>query len=436
MAGEIGVWSGLQVRGRSIKQRCGLKLINRTYRLTALWLIPVLLLGSVFTFYTIQYINYEETDEFLTYEMQRLERYYQDNFDLPEFHGVADILPGKHYAEPVFKDTMMLEPADNEWVPYRELHFSIEHKGKSFGIVLRQIMPGTDDILEGALLIVFGIMLLVVLFVLLGVRQINAVIWRPFYQTIEKIRGFKVGEAIPDFSKTPTTEFTELNAVVESWLTKVSTDYQSNKEFNENVSHELQTHLAVIRSKANELLNTKGATQQEAEALQVISKSVARLTAFQKSLLLLSKITNQEFQQTATVNLKKFVQEALDIYDEAISLRRITLSFELEDCPLRIDPGLAAILANNLIKNAVKHNVEGGSIAVKLTGQKLEITNSGLPFEGDPERMFGRFVRGEEGNLGIGLAIVDQVCRSSGFSLQYKVNETSKHRVIVTFRRD
>lgn len=410
-----------------------MKLINRTYKLAALWLIPVLIFGSVFTFYTIQYINYEETDEFLTYEMQRLERYYQENFDLPEFHGVADILPGKLYPQPIFKDTLMLEPADNEWVPYRELHFSIEHKGKHFGIVLRQIMPGTDEIIEGTLLIVFGIMLLVILFVLIGIRQINAVIWRPFYETIDKIRAFKVGNPIPDFPKTPTDEFNELNVAIESWLTKVSDDFLSNKEFNENVSHELQTHLAVIRSKADELLNEKDTSQKEAEAIQVISKSVSRLTAFQKSLLLLSKITNQEFQQTTTIDLKKYILEALETYEEAMNLRSIKLDIDLKSCPLKMDQGLAGILANNLVKNAVKHNIEDGFISVVLTAEQLVIRNSGLPLSGDPERMFGRFVRGNEGNLGIGLAIVSKVCNLSKFTLQYRVQNHAEHEVIVKF---
>lgn len=410
-----------------------MKLINRTYKLAALWLIPVLILGSVFTFYTIEYINYEETDEFLTYEMQRLERYHHDNFDLPEYHRVADILPDKHYPQPVFKDTMMLEPADNEWVPYRELHFSIEHKGKYFGIVLRQIMPGTDEIIEGTLLIVFGIMLLVVLFVMLGLRQINAVIWRPFYDTIEKIRTFKVGSPIPGFPNTPTDEFNELNIAIESWLTKVSDDFQNNKDFSENVSHELQTHLAIIRSKADELLNAAGTNQKEAEAIQVISKSVSRLTAFQKSLLLLSQITNQEFQQTTTIDLKQHLQEALETYQEAMGLRNIKLDSQLASCPLKMDRGLAGILVNNLVKNAVKHNTEGGFITVVLTADQLEIRNSGLSFSGDPERMFGRFVRGNEGNLGIGLAIVSQVCTLSKFTLQYRVQNDSEHQVTVTF---
>ena len=107
-----------------------MRLIKRTYYITSLWLLPVTLIGSIFCFLMIEFISYEETDEFLTYEMQRLERYHAEHNDLPEFHKVADILPDVVYSKPFFKDTMLLEPGDNEMVPYRELYFTINHKGQ------------------------------------------------------------------------------------------------------------------------------------------------------------------------------------------------------------------------------------------------------------------------------------------------------------------
>jgi hypothetical protein len=101
----------------------------------------------------IKYIIYEETDEYLTYEMERLIEYHQKNKDLPEFTKIAEIIEGVKYDKPFLKDTFLLELKDNEMVPHRELFFSIQHNDKDFTIVLRHLMPGRDDILEGTIFI-------------------------------------------------------------------------------------------------------------------------------------------------------------------------------------------------------------------------------------------------------------------------------------------
>lgn len=410
-----------------------MKLINRTYLFAAIGLLPVLLLGGMFSYYTIQYINYEEADEFLNYEMERLLRYHHEHFDLPEYHKVADILPDQYYAEPVFKDTLLLESGDNEMVPYRELRFSIEHKGKNFGIVLRHLMPGRDDIAEGALMIVSGMTVLVALVLWLVVHQVNRVLWKPFYVTLLRLQKFRIGDRIPDFPETSVDEFQSLNNTIRLWLQRVSQDYQSNKTFNENASHELQTHLAVIRSNTEKLLNDWSGGEQQLKELSLIYDASTKLNRYHKSLLLLSKISNEEYHHPTELNLRKLLVQNLEQYREVLELRQIRISTHLEDCHLKMDVGLAEILVNNLLKNAVKHNLENGFIQIELTQKQLTIENSGNPLSEAPEKMIERFSRGKSGNLGVGLAIVRQICEQNHFKLEYTLREKSVHSVTVTF---
>src|SRR5690606_28668308 len=129
-----------------------MKLINRMYVYTAVWLIPFVIIGSLFSVYMIEHISYEETEEFLTYEMERLVEYHRLHNDLPNFNNVAELIEDVGYDKPFFKDTLLLETGDNEMVPFRELWFSINHNGRNFTIVLRHLLPGRDDIIEGTLL--------------------------------------------------------------------------------------------------------------------------------------------------------------------------------------------------------------------------------------------------------------------------------------------
>lgn len=385
----------------------------------------------------IEFISYEETDEFLTYEMQRLERYHAVQNDLPEFHKVADILPDVVYSKPFFKDTMLLEPGDNEMVPHRELYFTINHKGQPFTIVLRHLLLGRDDIAEGTLLIMSGLLLLLAASLILILNIVTRRLWKPFYDTLKRISKFKIGSSPPGLNKSNIDEFNVLNNTIENLLVKIDSDFKRNKEFNENLSHELQTQLAIIRNTTENIINQKGTNEDSitARGLKSIYSSVNKLYQVQKSLMLLSKIGNLEFNKTTNINFRDIAEQVLEKYSEAFALRKIKISLDMDNCHLSIDSGLAEIMANNLFKNALKHNINNGYVLVKLNAQSLIIENSGVQYKGNPEQLFQRFSKGENGNYGIGLSIVKQICELYSYHISYTIEENSKHIIQVLFKQ-
>lgn len=409
-----------------------MKLINRTYLHAAKWLFPVLIAGSIFSFYTIKYIIYEETDEFLTYEMERLISYHKINNDLPEFHRIADIIEGLKIDYPVFKDTLMLESGDNEMVPYRELHFYINHNGQDFTIVLRNLLPGNDDLIEGTLLIITGLILLISIVLLLMVKAVSGRIWKPFFTTLNMLTKYQITEPVPVFSESGIDEFNALNTTVKALLKKISLDYNRTKEFNENASHELQTHLAIIRASAENLLNTSFLKDHNPPQLQTILNATIKLSNVQKSLLLLSKIGNLEFNKNISLDLSVIIHQTLSLFQETIAIRNIALNINVQKNQLFMDAGLAEILVSNLIKNAIKHNVQDGNISIHLTQNMLVTKNTGLPYSGDPKALVKRFSIGKTGNLGLGLAIVKQICELYNFELSYTI-EQNIHSIKISF---
>jgi len=384
----------------------------------------------------IEYISYEETDEFLTYEMQRLERYHDEHNDLPEYHKVADILPDVVYSKPFFKDTMLLEHGDNEMVPHRELFFTINHKGQPFTIVLRHLLLGRDDIAEGTLLIIIGLLLLLATSLILILNIVTLKLWKPFYETLMRISTYKIGSSPPKLNKSEIDEFNLLNKTIENLLVKIDSDFKRNKEFNENLSHELQTQLAIIRSTTENILNIPDNNQKSGtvNGLKSIYSSVNKLYQVQKSLMLLSKIGNLEFNKTTNINFRDIAEQVLGKYSEAFELREIEISSKMDNCLLSIDSGLAEIMANNLFKNALKHNINKGYVSVKLNSQGFIIENSGLSYKGNPEELFQRFNIGENGNYGIGLSIVKQICELYNYSISYIIKDNSRHIINISFQ--
>lgn len=411
-----------------------MKLIKKTYLSTLKWLIPAVLIGTVYCYLMIEYIEHEETDEFLTYEMERLITYHEENGALPEYHKVADIISDVHYDTPIFKDTLLLEPGDNEMVPYRELRFSINHKGKDFSIVLRHLLLGHDDMLEGTFFIVTGLLLIFLLFVLLAIRTITGKVWNPFYNTLGKLLKYDISSPVPDLQTSKIDEFEQLNKVLATLLNKISKDYHINKEFNENISHELQTHLAIIRTNTEKLLNDLNEENTDIKEIKSIYSSVNKLSQIQRSLVLLNKIENGEFNTRSDFNLLETVQQSLTIFEEVIDLKQIKLITAMDDCHLNMDMGLAEILISNLIKNAVIHNIEKGVINIHLSEEVLIIRNSSNSFTDNPKKLLNRFEKGEDGTTGIGLAMVNQICENYGFRLDYTIAEDLTHTISISFR--
>lgn len=410
-----------------------MNLIKRTYLHTAIWIIPVIIIGSIFSFYMIKYIVYEETDEFLTYEMERLLNYHKQNNNLPEFHKVADIIEDLKLELPAFKDTLILEPGDNEMVPHRELYFTISHKGRDFTIVLRHLLPGNDDILEGTIFIISGLLLLISVILFLMVNYISGRVWKPFYKTLNILTKYRITFPVPVFPKSDIDEFNTLNDTVKGLLSKTLQDYQRTKEFNENASHELQTNLAIIRANAEKLLNSPQQNNTNNEQIQAIHNATVKLSRAQKSLLLLSKIGNLEYDNKVSLNLAIVIHQTLSLFQEAMAIRNILVKLDVESSIQYMDAGLAEILVTNLLKNAVKHNIQDGYVSIILNQMSFIIENPGLPFGGNPHTLLERFIKGEKGNIGIGLSIVKQICELYNFKITYLINNNNVHKLNIQF---
>ena len=412
-----------------------MKLIKKTYLYTAGWMIPLMLIGSVFVFYMIKYISYEDTDEYLIYEMKRLINNFNESNEVPDFDNGVEIIPGIRFDKPEFRDTLLLEPIENEMVPYRELYFSINHQGQNFTIVLRHLLLGRDDITKGTILIIIGLMFFVYLQMFFVVSRITGRIWKPFYITLDKLINYKSEDNPPDFPDTKIEEFNKLNDTLIILLRRIYSDFKHYKEFNENASHELQTHLAIIRANSEKLLNKSNIINDDESAgiLQMLFSASTRLSQVQRSLLLLSRITNREFSNNSDINLCDLIRQSMETFSEALNIRKIIVEEKIEECWLYMDTGLAEILVNNLVKNAVKHNVQNGYIKIILNNETLIIENKGRPIFSKPENMMERFAKGQDGNFGIGLAIVKQICELYNFRITYEVTGKTIHSISVRF---
>lgn len=419
--------------------------MNLITKTTLFYLLVAMLVfgaGGVVTFYLVQKEVQKETDFALWDNLNELTEEVAEGVPLSFLkRGKVDIedlgaAPRDTFC--IFSDTLAPHPyLEGKMEPYRKVTAVREVKGNYYQISITDVFIETDDIYE----VVVGIMLR--LFIILSAAMlffsflVTRLLFRPFQKTLERIRSFNLKkEGALDLPQTSTKEFRQLNAFIAQMAYKARRDYLSVKEFSENASHELQTPLAVARGKLELLLDTPGLANEQMELLQSVQQNIDKMSRLGNALLLLTRIENKEFANNQEpVDFSRITQACLDNFAELASLKGLKLSAEIEpNVRIAVDPALADILVANLVKNAIRHNVPGGWIALKLDAKKLVARNSGPAPRVPSGQLFERFQKSRQGDgsLGLGLAIVKKIADVNNFRLSHSFSEGA-HEFAVVF---
>jgi signal transduction histidine kinase len=231
-------------------------------------------------------------------------------------------------------------------------------------------------------------------------------------------------------------EFNELNGRLKTLVLKIKSDYNTLKQFTEDVSHEAQTPLAIMQAKIENIINQQQISDDLYEDLTSIQKDIKRLTQLNKRLVLLAKIDNNQFSKAEKVDLATVICERIEDFQD-ISEH----TFKKEVSPnsnVIIDSYLAEILTNNLLSNAVKYSDPKSIIFVKVSQHMLEVSNKGTTMIEQPDKIFERFYResSNKKSTGLGLSIVSKICGYYGFDASYRFRESEQLHVFrITFTK-
>jgi signal transduction histidine kinase len=124
---------------------------------------------------------------------------------------------------------------------------------------------------------------------------------------------------------TATAEFNSLNVSLNKMLDRIGHDYQKQKEFTENAAHEMQTPVAVMQSKIDLLIQSQNLKEEEMHLIEQLSGALQKLSYLNRSLLLLSKIENKQFNQLESVSVQDVVDNSLSLYESALASKEITV---------------------------------------------------------------------------------------------------------------
>ena len=137
---------------------------------------------------------------------------------------------------------------------------------------------------------------------------------RIFYKTVSKLENYNTGQPeIISFENTEIDELNKLTEIFEKMSSKISADFKEQKEYTENVSHEIQTPLAIISSQADELLQSENLKKNEMEKLEIIMNTTSRLAKINQALILLTKIENKSYYEKSSFSIYQIINEKIGL---------------------------------------------------------------------------------------------------------------------------
>lgn len=271
----------------------------------------------------------------------------------------------------------------------------------------------------GWIIFLYVLLLLIILSINIWVFRKNM---KPLYVLLKWLDSSQLGKKNePLENTTKITEFRKLNAATMAFAERGEKLFEQQKTFIGNASHEMQTPLTICRNRLEMLMEDETLTEHQLNELIKTHQTLENLTRMNRSLLLLCKIENGQFADTRSVCLNDILAHYLDDYKEVYAYRNITVTVTTDSsfC-VEMNDSLVSVLVTNLLKNSFVHNIDGGFIYIKITANTFEISNTGeKPL--DRERIFERFYQGQkkEGSTGLGLALVDSICKANHLTIDY-----------------
>ncbi|MBT2161284.1 HAMP domain-containing histidine kinase [Zobellia sp. KMM 6746] len=392
-----------------------------------------MIVSTITLYFYVKNLMRAEVEEELYSTTARVETILGENgtpFSLPPVVEVASV---NFITEKILKDTVIYDPSQKEMEEFRELSTFKEINGTKYKITVRNLIVESENILIAIILSYVTIILLIFIFLFYLNKARNKKMWLPFFTNLEAMKNFSVtSDKALYLIDSEIIEFSEFKDEIEVLTNKVRSDYKNLKQYTEDVSHELQTPLAIIQAKIENIINGDGLNDIQFEHLTSIQRDIQRLTQMNKRLTLLTKIENNQFVNMESVDMNLLVEKTVKNFQE-LSNVQIKISGDA-NILAAMDPYLAEVLCNNLISNALKHSDPDGTIDINFMENMYSISNSGSKPLEHPENLYSRFYRESEAikSTGLGLAIVKRICDIYKFDINYTF-KSGRHIFTVKF---
>jgi len=404
-----------------------MKLINKINLNFLLSAFVIFVLISVVIYITLERTVSNEADELLinTYHKVSEQLKKGEKISSPPF---VELQPYVNKNQVLgFNNVLINSDTEEDGEPFREYSSLVNIDGKEYVLLVKSSIIEKEELLYSVLEITGTAFFIFLAIILLLNKIISQKVLKDFYKTINKLGVFSLTDNKSlTFDDTKITEFKKLNNAIEKLSEKAVSEYKSLKEFTEETNHEIQTPVAVAKSKLEILLQNENLKETDLQILNTALTNLNKLERINRSILLLNKLEHKNLFDVSEVSIEDEVKKVLELFSDFIALKKISLDVSLDEkMIIASNSSLMNILISNLISNAIKHNVENGKISVRLKNDQLTISNTVKQTNGNIQKHFNRFYKESDSSdsIGLGLTIAKKICELYNLKLSNKIND-------------
>ena len=252
-----------------------------------------------------------------------------------------------------------------------------------------------------------------------------------FSDKIEEVQAQNLSDS--RIEESSVAELNRLSVSYNRMLARLSEAFKMQRQFTANAAHEFRTPLAVMQLQLDMYNSTEHPTNDACaqQTIRMMTEQNERLSKMVKTLLDMSEL--QTVARDDEIALDALVEEVLADLEPLAQEKAIHLTAQCDAVTMTGSDILLYRLVYNLVENAIKYNIPGGTVTVGAVQQDKHIhltvadTGTGIPEE-LKERVFEPFFRLDKsrsralGGVGLGLALVREIVSVHGGSISVKDN--------------
>ena len=413
-----------------------MNLLNRTILYYVVFSIMVFALGSYLIHRLASVILVRQMSQSLMFEEQLIEDKLLSFGEIPKFNTTPGHIVDIQYHEnplrrkQVMGDTVINNPftqRDEDYLYLKETGSISDSTGfyRGYTIIISRSFEDTNTFLARLIMIIWLVFILLIIVLGLFNFWISRRVWKPFYGILESLSAYDPGNLqYLELPPSETDEFNTLNQALTAMSEKINRNFGELKELVEDITHEIKAPVTIIRSNYEQLLQSDNLTEPKLKHLKSINDAAARLSRLNNTLNLISH-KNTRISSRGEVDLISVVHSFLLNFDDVIQSMGLRVSEQIVEKPtVPLTDDLADILVSNMLGNAIKHNVQGGSIHIRLTAKEFTVVNTGKVLDRHPDQMFRRHEKSEtkEKSPGLGLSIIKKIVEIHQMKIQYSTD--------------
>lgn len=318
---------------------------------------------------------------------------------------------------------------DEEEIDYRVLHYSFKIDGLSYLLEIGKSLSSITYAAKNIRNVILVFLLLFIIVTLVSDLLYTARILRP----LRVITGRLKETTSPSFATsepvvTTTRDFIRLDHTLREMMQKIEELFRREREITVNISHELMTPVAVLRSKLENMLMQENLDTDIEEGIEESLRTLHRLKTLINSLLMIARLESRQYLKEETVDLKDVIAGVAAELALIANDAGITINFDCRNnyAFRNANKSLLFSMFFNVVNNALKHTPRGGRVEIsgseRESRYEVSVTDNGKGLTQEQlAKLFSRFstrLDPTDDNTGIGLAITKSIADFHNIEVQ------------------